>query len=56
MVTIVKYLIPVIFFYNREDTEGKSPNVSRTDDITPPTSSAVDPSIDDRSVLFQETW
>lgn len=49
-------LIFLNFIINREDAEGKSPNVSRTDENTPPTSSSVDPTIDDRNVLYQETW
>lgn len=49
-------LHPVFICHNREDVEGKSPNVSRTDENTPPVSSVVDPSIDDRSLLYQETW
>jgi len=50
------YTITLCYFiYNREDVEGKSPNVSRTDENTS-ASLIIDPTIDDRSLLYQETW
>lgn len=44
------------YIVSREDADGKSPSVSRGDENITPTSSTVDPTIDNRSLLYQETW
>ncbi|XP_050538533.1 histone-lysine N-methyltransferase 2D-like isoform X4 [Daktulosphaira vitifoliae] len=41
--------------WRREDTEGKSPSVSRVEEIITPISGA-DPIVDDRCLLYQENW
>lgn len=46
----------ILFTLNREDAECKSPSVSRTDENILPSLSSVDPTVDDRSLLYQETW